>query len=239
MAPGDGPRGGCPGTQDPSGGRRSLGLATRPLGAATLPRAAARAADAKPRRPRRWTPRAHPGPRDSTRFSAQLAPTGHALSVTAPPGLHRAARTRSPHAPLEDPVDAPHRGINSLLADARAGLRRLTPLEVVDALADGALLIDTRTLEQRTEQGDLPGAICIDRTVLEWRLAPDSTHRIPEAAVPGRTIIVVCRQGYSSSLAAASLQAAGVPGATDMIGGFEAWVTAGLPLSDAPADVRR
>lgn len=142
--------------------------------------------------------------------------------------------------------DEPHRtppvalrGIGPLLARARSGLRRLTPREAAAALAEGALLVDTRTLEQRTEQGDLPGAICIDRTVLEWRLAPDSDDRIPEAADPTRTIIVVCRQGYSSSLAAASLQAAGLSGATDMIGGFEAWVAAGLPLSDAPADVRR
>lgn len=130
-------------------------------------------------------------------------------------------------------------GVDALLARARAGLRRLTPHEAAEAVASGALLIDTRTLEQRTEAGDLPGAICIDRTVLEWRLAPDSEDRIPEADDPERTIIVVCRQGYSSSLAAASLQAVGLRGATDLIGGFEAWVAAGLPLADAPADVRR
>ncbi len=141
-------------------------------------------------------------------------------------------------APRQD-TPLPPRGVGRLLARARSGLRRLTPVEASAAFAEGALLVDTRTLEQRTEQGDLPGALCIDRTVLEWRLAPDSDHRIPEAADPTRTIIVVCRQGYSSSLAAASLQAAGLTGATDLIGGFEAWVAAGLPLSDAPADVRR
>ncbi|MCW2776946.1 MAG: sulfurtransferase [Frankiales bacterium] len=128
-------------------------------------------------------------------------------------------------------------GVDEVLAAARADLRRLTAQQTLQAVAEGALLVDTRTSEQRGEQGELPGALVIDRTVLEWRLDPTSPWRVPEA-VPGVRVVVVCRQGYSSSLAAASLRAVGVD-ATDLVGGLEAWVAAGLPLSDGPADVRR
>lgn len=108
------------------------------------------------------------------------------------------------------------------------------------AAADsGALLVDTRTETQRAGQGELPGALVIDRTVLEWRLDPASEARIPEAVDYDIGVIVVCRQGYSSSLAAASLRAIGLRRATDLIGGVEAWVTAGLPLHVGPADIRR
>ncbi|SCG65237.1 Rhodanese-related sulfurtransferase [Micromonospora halophytica] len=129
-------------------------------------------------------------------------------------------------------------GVDALLEQARAGLRRLSPLETVEAVRAGALLVDTRTDAQRREQGELPGAIVIERTVLEWRLDPASECRIPEATGYDREIVVVCRQGYSSSLAAASLQALGLRNATDMIGGAQAWREAGLPLNDGPADVR-
>ncbi|TDC28742.1 rhodanese-like domain-containing protein [Micromonospora sp. 15K316] len=129
-------------------------------------------------------------------------------------------------------------GVEALLEQARAGLQRLTPHETVEAVRGGALLIDARADRHRREQGDLPGAIVIDRTVLEWRLDPASPWRIPEATGYDREIVVVCRHGYSSSLAAASLQALGLRRATDMIGGVQAWIAAGLPLSDRPADVR-
>ncbi|GAA0466169.1 sulfurtransferase [Paractinoplanes deccanensis] len=129
-------------------------------------------------------------------------------------------------------------GIDVLLEKAREGLLRLDPHETRAAVAAGALLIDTRTDRQRAEQGDLPGAIVIDRTVMEWRLDPMSPDRIPEATDYDVHIVVVCRQGYSSSLAAASLRALGLWRATDMTGGFEAWRAAGLPLSGKPADVR-
>ncbi|MCU1691904.1 MAG: sulfurtransferase [Frankiales bacterium] len=108
-------------------------------------------------------------------------------------------------------------GVDEVLAAARAGVRRLTPEEALAAVAAGALLVDTRTPEQRQEQGELPGALVVDRTVLEWRLDPTSPWRVPEA-VPGVRVVVVCRQGYSSSLAAASLRAVGVV-ATDVVGG--------------------
>ncbi|MFI5891433.1 rhodanese-like domain-containing protein [Actinoplanes sp. NPDC051513] len=116
---------------------------------------------------------------------------------------------------------------------------RLTPQQARTATAAGALLVDTRTEVQRREQGELPGALVIDRTVLEWRLDPASPDRIPEATGYDLLVIVVCRQGYSSSLAAASLRALGLTRATDMIGGFEAWVAAGLPTHTGPADERR
>ena len=129
-------------------------------------------------------------------------------------------------------------GVDARLEQARAGLRRLTPHETVEAVRGGALLIDTRTEAQRREEGELPGAIVIDRTVLEWRLDPASAWRIPEATGYDREVIVVCREGYSSSLAAASLQTLGLRQATDMIGGVQGWREAGLPMSDRPADVR-
>ena len=128
--------------------------------------------------------------------------------------------------------------MDAVLARARAGVRRLGPHEVRDAVAGGALLVDTRTETQRLVQGELPGALVIDRTVLEWRLDPASPYRIPEATGYHLVVIVVCRQGYSSSLAAASLRAVGLHGATDLAGGVEAWIAAGLPMSAGPADVR-
>jgi rhodanese-related sulfurtransferase len=117
-------------------------------------------------------------------------------------------------------------------------MRRLDPHETRAAVAAGALLIDTRTDTQRAKQGDLPGAIVIDRTVLEWRLDPTSHHRIPEATGHDLLIVVVCRQGYSSSLAAASLRSLGLHRATDLVGGVEAWLAAGLPTTSEPPDVR-
>jgi rhodanese-related sulfurtransferase len=132
------------------------------------------------------------------------------------------------------PPDRPR--VDLLLAAARAGLDRLTPAEALAAQRDGALLVDTRTAAQRASQGELAGALVIDRTVLEWRLDPTSLFRVPEAR-PGRRVVVVCRQGYSSSLAAASLRSLGVD-ATDVVGGAEAWFAAGMPRGTAPADVR-
>jgi rhodanese-related sulfurtransferase len=129
-------------------------------------------------------------------------------------------------------------GVDTVLARAREGMRRLGPEEVRAAVADGALLVDTRTESQRRVQGELPRAVVIDRTVLEWRLDPASPHRIPEATGHDLLVIVVCRQGYSSSLAAASLRSVGLHRATDLAGGIEAWVAAGLPMTDGPADVR-
>ena len=129
-------------------------------------------------------------------------------------------------------------GIDDVLAASRAGVHRLTPPELVAAAARGALVVDTRTPAHRRTQGEFPGALVIDRTVLEWRLDPSSPWRIPEATGPDREVVVVCRHGYSSSLAAASLRAVGLHRATDLAGGVEAWLAAGLPVSTEPADVR-
>jgi len=130
-------------------------------------------------------------------------------------------------------------GVDAVLAAAREGVARLSPQQAVEAVARGALLVDTRTQVQRDEQGELPRALVIDRTVLEWRLDPCSEFRIPEAVGPAVEVVVVCRQGYSSSLAAASLRAVGLWRATDLVGGVEAWIAAGLPVHAGPADVRR
>ena len=128
------------------------------------------------------------------------------------------------------------RGLDAVLAASRAGVHRLSPRELVEAR--GALVVDTRTEAQRRRQGELPGAVVIDRTVLEWRLDPAGEHRIPEATGYDLQVVVVCRQGYSSSLAAASLRSIGLHRATDLEGGVEAWIAAGLPMSAGPADVR-
>jgi rhodanese-related sulfurtransferase len=121
------------------------------------------------------------------------------------------------------------RSVEDLLAEARRRLARLEPEEAFAEMEHGALLVDTRTLEQRLAQGDIPGSLLIDRTVFEWRLDPSSRWKIPEVVDHGTRIIVVCREGYSSSLAAATLQELGLRNATDVIGGFEAWRDADLP----------
>jgi rhodanese-related sulfurtransferase len=129
--------------------------------------------------------------------------------------------------------------VDALLAAARAGVYRPGPDELAAAMQRGALVVDTRTETQRAEQGELPGALVIDRTVLEWRLDPDGDFRIPEAVDHDVEVIVVCFQGYSSSIAAASLRALGLGRATDLAGGFESYRAAGLPIGEGPADVRR
>jgi rhodanese-related sulfurtransferase len=120
--------------------------------------------------------------------------------------------------------------IDQLLGEARARLERVTAQEAFAEQRDGALLVDTRTYEQRRSAGGVPGAVVLDRTVFEWRLDPSSPSHLPEVQDHDARIIVLCRQGYSSSLAAASLQELGLWRATDVIGGFEAWTSAGLPV---------
>jgi len=120
--------------------------------------------------------------------------------------------------------------IDEVLQQARRKLVRVEPQQAAAELANGALLVDTRTETQRARQGEIPGAIVIDRTVLEWRLDPTSPSRIEQATDHQVRIIVVCAEGFSSSLAAASLQDIGLVNATDLIGGFLAWKAAGLPV---------
>jgi rhodanese-related sulfurtransferase len=120
--------------------------------------------------------------------------------------------------------------VDDLLAAARARLQRVTPDEAASAVERGALLVDTRPADQRAAEGEIPGALVIERNVLEWRLDPASSARIPEAVGYDVAVIVVCSEGFSSSLAAASLQDLGLHRSTDLIGGFRAWRDAGLPV---------
>jgi len=97
------------------------------------------------------------------------------------------------------------------------------PEQLGEEVASGALIIDIRPADQRQRDGELPGAIVIDRNVLEWRLDPTSPHRLPIATGHDVRLILVCNEGYSSSLAAATLQELGLQRATDLVGGFQAW----------------
>ena len=122
--------------------------------------------------------------------------------------------------------------MEELLANARARLDRLTPLEAYASVADGAALVDIRCDNQRARGGIIAEARHIPRNVLEWRLDPASSHRDPELAVPGKRVILICAEGYQSSLAAATLRYFGID-ATDVIGGFGTWRTSGLPVVTA------
>ena len=125
--------------------------------------------------------------------------------------------------------------VDDLLARARAGLRRVGPEEARAAIRGGALLVDIRSEVQREADGVVPGALFFPRNVLEWRLDPASGHADPR--VPGlhAEVIVMCNEGYQSSLAAATLQELGFARATDLDGGFQAWRAAGLPVEAAGA----
>jgi len=119
--------------------------------------------------------------------------------------------------------------IDKLLEQARRNLDRVQVEHLADEVVRGATLIDIRPLEQRTRDGDLPGAVVVDRNVLEWRLDPTSPHRLPIATSADVRFIIVCNEGYSSSLAAATLQELGLRSATDLVGGFQAWRTWSAP----------
>jgi rhodanese-related sulfurtransferase len=121
------------------------------------------------------------------------------------------------------------RSIDEVLADARARLERLDPPAAAEAVASGALLVDIRPAAQRAEEGEVPGATVIERNVLEWRLDPSSDGRRPDASYD-LPVVVLCSEGYTSSLAAASLRDLGLD-ATDVVGGFRAWRGAGLTTS--------
>jgi rhodanese-related sulfurtransferase len=120
------------------------------------------------------------------------------------------------------------RTIDDVLAEARSRLERLSPRQAVQAVEQGAVLVDIRPERQRAGEGEIPGALIVERNVLEWRFDPMSGARLPIASYDLH-VIVVCSEGYTSSLAAASLQDLGVRRATDLDGGFQAWQAAGLP----------
>ena len=122
------------------------------------------------------------------------------------------------------------RTIDELLAAARRGLVRLDAQAAARAVAQGAILVDIRSEAQRARDGVVPGAIHHSRNVLEWRADPTSETRDPRIAGYDRHLVLLCDEGYQSSLAAATLQDLGFSAATDLAGGFQAWRAAGLPV---------
>jgi rhodanese-related sulfurtransferase len=160
-------------------------------------------------------------------------------SIKVPAGIHsgmprsavhalnpsKSARPRGRQARLKETIT-----LDQYLAAARSTLVRLEPADAYAATQRGALLVDIRPEFQRRRDGEIPAAIVVERNHLEWRLHPESAARIPEAINADVQWIVVCDEGYASSLAAAVLQALGLHRATDVVGGLRAWRTAGLPL---------
>ncbi|GGV15227.1 sulfurtransferase [Streptomyces filipinensis] len=125
-------------------------------------------------------------------------------------------------------------GIDALLERVRADYRRIEAHEAHEAARSGAaLLVDIRYAALRERDGLIPGALVIERNELEWRLDPQGSHRVPEATGHDLRIVVICNEGYASSLAAASLHQLGLHRATDLVGGFQAWRAAGLPVEPA------
>ena len=119
--------------------------------------------------------------------------------------------------------------VEQMLAAARSGLKRLTPAQAHDAVVAGALLVDIRPGWQRDEEGEVPGALVVERNHLEWRFDPESDSRLPEVTGYDQQVIVLCSEGYTSSLAAAALHTLGLRNATDVIGGFRSWRAQRLP----------
>ena len=130
---------------------------------------------------------------------------------------------------------APHQhpvGIDELLERVRTGYRRVEAREAYDpARAGEALLVDIRYAALRERDGLIPGAVVVERNELEWRLDPRGSHRLPEATGHDLRIVLICNEGYASSLAAASLHQLGLHRATDLVGGFQSWRSAGLPVT--------
>lgn len=125
-------------------------------------------------------------------------------------------------------------GVDELLRRARERLDRMSPRQAQAAAAGDGLIVDIRSEVQRLARGLVPGAVFVPRNVLEWRADPACPHRDERLVAVGGPPILMCAQGYPSSLAAANLVTMGVTGATDTIGGFEAWVAGGLPVVPAP-----
>lgn len=128
--------------------------------------------------------------------------------------------------------------LERLLAAAAQRIERRSPKDAYDAMQAGALLIDIRSSEDRERDGIVPGSLHIPRTVLEWRVAPDSHWRNPYVGGLDREIILICDHGDSTVFATATLVDLGFTWASDVIGGFLAWRAAGLPVSSAPSERR-
>jgi rhodanese-related sulfurtransferase len=132
------------------------------------------------------------------------------------------------------PTPAPPRGIEEILSEARGRLSRVSAQEAESRRRAGALLVDIRYELLRRRDGTIPGALIVERNELEWRLDPSCPHRLPQAEHHELEVIVLCNEGYASSLAAAGLHELGLRRATDVIGGFQAWTAAGLPVERPP-----
>ena len=122
------------------------------------------------------------------------------------------------------------RTIDGLLAEARGRIERLAPGAAYRAVSDGALLVDTRCGDDRRRAGIIPGSVHVPLSVLFWRLDPSSGYDDPALSDPARPVILICAHGFSSSLAAATLHDLGFASVGDVVGGFEAWSAAGLPV---------
>jgi|SRR5215207_11439592 len=123
--------------------------------------------------------------------------------------------------------------VDELLAEARGGIERLEPEEAASAMSAGAVLVDIRSEFQRQRDGVVPGSVFIPRNVLEWRCDPASECRDERVSDPSRRLIVMCDEGYQSSLAAANLKRLGLERATDLAGGFQAWRSGGFPVGSS------
>ncbi|MCI4370664.1 MAG: rhodanese, partial [Thermoplasmata archaeon] len=124
--------------------------------------------------------------------------------------------------------EQPTGAIDAVLAEVRTRIDRVDPADAARIQADGGLLVDIRPIEQREREGEIPGSLVVDRNVLEWRLDPTGPHRYPGAGSPDRAVVVVCQEGYASSLATESLGRLGLTRVSDLVGGFAAWKAAGL-----------
>ena len=127
------------------------------------------------------------------------------------------------------------RSVDDLLAEARTRLVRIGPHEAAARFAAGGVLVDIRPAAQRAAEGEVPGALVVERNVLEWRFDPASDARLPVARDYDVDVVVLCSEGYTSSLAADALRSLGLHRATDVIGGFAAWAAAGLPTVGGPS----
>jgi rhodanese-related sulfurtransferase/predicted metal-dependent enzyme (double-stranded beta helix superfamily) len=163
------------------------------------------------------------------RVSNRGAVNATSIHAYSPPGR----QMRYYGTPAERRTPAAVLGIDDVLRRARQGLTRLSPSQTQRAVGSGALLVDIRPQGRREAEGSIPGALVIERNLLEWRLDPQSPWRLPEVRGHDQQIIVFCSEGYTSSLAAASLQELGLRRATDLEGGFVAWAAAGLPVVPA------
>lgn len=166
-------------------------------------------------------PRSQPEPAPAS----EPVPSSEPVLVSEPVSASE-PRTLSEPPPMPEPLS-----VDELLERVRSELDRIGPREAFDAAAHGALLVDIRYAELRERDGLIPGALVVERNELEWRLDPQGSHRAPEATGHGLRTVVICNEGYASSLAAASLRQLGLHRATDLIGGFQAWRAAGLPVA--------